>query len=338
MDRINKFNLLNNKISKLANYPYHSRVHLLKTLGSKTHPCYIKRDDELGFGITGSKLRKYLSLLTYLLEQQTEQALLIGGAYSNHITSLVQLLIENDIEPILFLLGNPDYALKGNLLLTSLMVPKDNIHWISRADWSLIDKTVEDYTKCHESKHLTIIPEGAFMAEALPGALTLAIDILKNEQELNIHFDHIFIDAGTGLSAMAIILAFAWLKNTVCVHVLLLADTAEFFLQKLNQVKNDFKKLLDISENDDFIINNFQLHFPTQGQSFGSTNQATFQHIAHIMRHEGIFTDPIYSAKLFYETNLLLKDNDLKGNTLLIHSGGGLTLLGFQDQLARTLL
>ena len=31
--------------------------------------CYVKRDDELGCGISGSKLRKYASLLPFLMNK-----------------------------------------------------------------------------------------------------------------------------------------------------------------------------------------------------------------------------------------------------------------------------
>jgi hypothetical protein len=37
------------------------------------------------------------------------------------------------------------------------------------------------------------VPEGAHLPESLPGALTLPLDILENERDNNITFDHIFI-------------------------------------------------------------------------------------------------------------------------------------------------
>ena len=53
-----------------------------------------------------------------------------------------------------------------------------------------------------------IVPEGSFCKEAIVGASTLALDILKNEKELGIEFDHVFVDSGTGMTAMSLIYAF----------------------------------------------------------------------------------------------------------------------------------
>jgi 1-aminocyclopropane-1-carboxylate deaminase len=58
-----------------------------------------------------------------------------------------------------------------------------------------------------------IVPEGAFCKDAIAGASTLALDIIRNESELNIEFDHIFVDSGTGLTAMSLISSFSVLKS-----------------------------------------------------------------------------------------------------------------------------
>lgn len=312
----------------------HSRIHLLKTFSGTTTSCYVKRDDELGFGISGSKLRKYSSLIPYLLKENYQEALIIGGAYSNNVLGLSQLLIENQIKPILFLLGDEAYKRHGNLLLTSLLVDDSQIHWIRRKDWNDVEEKAYEYAKNHDPK-VAIIPEGACMFASLPGALTLVLDILENEKQLQKPFTHLFIDAGTGLTAIAVILAFAWLNKKTKIHVLLLADTKEAFTKKLKQFQVMFEQLIEDQLNEEVLRQQFILYSPTVAPSFGAVNKTVLQTIKTIAREEGFFTDPIYSAKLFFEAKKIIREKAITGDILIIHAGGALTLMGFQEQLAK---
>ncbi|MBS0585698.1 MAG: 1-aminocyclopropane-1-carboxylate deaminase [Verrucomicrobia bacterium] len=308
-----------------------SRLHKLKTFSNDKRCSYVKRDDELGFGISGSKLRKYNSLLPYLIANRYEQALLIGTAYSNHILGLTQLLLENRIKPLLFLLGDPKLPPKGNLLLLSLLVEKENCHWLTRSEWPEVEVIAKRSQEESPLKTL-VVPEGASFDIALPGALTLAVDILENEKEMG-PFDHIFIDAGTGLSAIATILAFAFLEKKTVVHVVLLAGTKEAFLENLRRFHKSFEALLRVSLEEKTLFSQFRLYKSREASAFGSTNSTIFKEIGFLAKEEGFFTDPIYSAKLFLEASHILKEEEVEGNVLVIHSGGALTLMGFQKEL-----
>lgn len=310
---MDKQSLLKEKVSARVTHIPHSREHPLKTIKSR-----VKREDELGFGISGTKLRKYTSLIPHLINNSYQAAAIIGSAHSNHVLSISQTLIENDIKPVLFLLGNPKMKREGNLLLTSMLVPETEWHWIDRTDWPFVEKLAYE----HITKETLLIPEGACMPEALPGALTLAIDMLDTDN------DHIFMDAGTGLSAIATILAYAWLGKKTTLHILLLADNEQQFLNKLNHFQHVFEQFMGASIEGEL---RFKLYSSTLARSFGSVNQAVIDHIKFLACNEGFFTDPIYSAKLFWEANEIIKAQSLDGNILVIHSGGALTLMGFQQ-------
>lgn len=329
---MDKINYLKQKVTAITSYVPHSRIHALKTFTSPVAICKTKRDDELGFGISGSKLRKYTSLIPYLRSHSYQEAVVIGSAYSNHVLGFSQLLIESRIKPILFLLGDPKTKRQGNLLLTSLLVPESQWHWISRKDWPQVEKLATEYIR-NNPQATALIPEGACMDEALPGALTLALDILQNEQDDQLPFHHLFLDAGTGLSAIATVLAFAWLNKKTLLHILLLADEELQFLAKLKQFQHSFELFIGAELDWSLILTQFKLYQPTQARAFGSVNTATINHIKFLAREEGFFTDPIYSAKLFWEAKQIIEKQALTGTVLVVHSGGALTLMGFQKQL-----
>jgi len=311
-----------------TDYPCQSRVHTLNSYSNEDVSCYVKREDELGFGISGSKIRKYRTLIPYLIHHDVEGVVVIGSAYSNHVLGLSQLLIENQINTTYFLRGDPLRSKNGNSLLSALFMPKDKIRWFSKTDWKNVNAIAHSYAAKHPQK-IFVLPEGGSCSAAFPGTLTLPLDICKNETEQNFIFDHIFIDSGTGLMASALILGSNWLKKKATIHVVLMAEDESAFKNKLNEYREFFNSF--ISEKIE-ILENFKLYIPGL-KKFGQTNQMLFQFIADIAQTEGFLTDPIYSAKLFLEAKKIIAEKSLKGKILIIHCGGAITLTGFSNQL-----
>ncbi len=308
----------------------HSRLHSLKTIGNARLPCFVKRDDELGFGVSGTKYRKYVSLIPYVLEKGYQHAAVIGSAHSNNVLSIVQLLIENNIRPTLFLKQMHATTTVGNYLLTSLFVNPSQIHWLNEEEWPQAETIAATLPQTF------IIKEGACQPEALAGAMTLAMDLISSRQHDNIQ--HIFIDAGTGLSAIATILAFSYLSLDIRVHVLLLADNEEAFYSKLRTFASLFAADIGWHYEWQQLIARIFLYRPTSSKSFGATTPGHFKKIKEIARYEGFLTDPIYSVKLFMAMERIVLEKKLIGRCLIVHSGGGLALMGFQAQLNTALI
>ncbi len=329
-------NLINQFITKIktftySNFPYSSRIHLLNCFNAINKTVYVKRDDELGFGISGSKIRKYLSLIPYLLNNKYEIVVLKGGLQSNNILSAVQILIEHKIRPIILI---PEHKHKtkplGNHLFTRMFLNDDNIIYYSQDENEAILKYQEKMQAA--GKKVLILNEGANSKEALSGCLSLPYDILKNEEQEKTIFDHVFIDAGTGLMAAALILAFHFLQKKTTIHVLLVAGDAGYFEKNLNTHLKHFNEIFNSNIH---FPNNFIIYSPTNAKSFGSTNSKVFEYISENCKKNGFFLDPIYSAKLFFEGNIIITENKLTGNILLLHSGGAFSLAGFQNKLEK---
>lgn len=309
----------------IADLPRHSRIHPLQSFHTSPLQCYIKRDDELG--LMGSKMRKFSSLITYMLQKQIDEAVVIGGANSNHVLGITQLLIEKNIKPRLFLCESKQEKLKGNALLTKLLVPENQIQWIERQQWQRVHELALVYANEQPiGKKVFIIPEGGCMPEALPGALTLACDIIQNEKDLGSQFDHFFVDSGSGMMAIALILGLAFIQHPGHVHVVLIAGNQDEFLDKLKIHHQHLSSLME--KNCPWPVN-FSLSKPHQAKAFGATTAETFKTIQQMAQEEGVLCDPIYNAKLFGEAKRKILTENLVGKALIIQSGGTLSLLGF---------
>ncbi|WP_058500193.1 pyridoxal-phosphate dependent enzyme [Legionella gratiana] len=292
-----------------------SRVHRLNHFPEEGTVCYVKRDDELGCGISGSKLRKYASLLPFLMDQKIRHLIIIAGPQSNNLLAVLQLAREFQFKVTVFLLRPWKVELQGNYKLSRLFLEEQEIIWIDREDWPQVNELANNYLNTLNQSGF-VLCEGASVPEALKGASTLAEDIILNEHTLEVPFQHIFIDAGTGFSAAALVKRLAELSHQAQIHVLLLADDEALFHSKLNQWIG-------------LIPNNFSCFYPTTAKSFGSVNRTIKNEVCRLAREEGILADPIYAAKLFYESRKRIQTEQLKGNVLIIHSGGTLSMPAF---------
>eukprot|EP00742_Colponemidia_sp_Colp-10_P016471 GILJ01018877.1.p1 GENE.GILJ01018877.1~~GILJ01018877.1.p1 ORF type:complete len:331 (-),score=35.45 GILJ01018877.1:359-1321(-) len=301
-------------------------------------PVYVKRDDELGFGLSGSKFRKCRSLVASLKQKQIQVAAVIGGRYSNNVLGLSQLLIENGIRPVLFLKGvRADNAqAKGNLLLTKMFVGENDIQWIDPQQWTSVMHIAGRFVDEIGPRGF-LIPEGSSCSASLPGSLTLALDILRNQSEHQLDFSDIFVDAGTSFSAVSLILALSYLQHNSTVHVLPVAPTSkQDFDRILCGWKADFERLIGESC---VLPVNYVVHTPVSSASFGPTG-AAFDEVAFLARQEGFLTDPIYSAKLFSFLRTLSHSPScprIIGSPLVVHSGGAITLSGYNAELIKAL-
>lgn len=314
--------LLTKALNAIAqeDYPLHSRVHQLASLDS----CYIKREDELGCLLSGSKVRKYRSLVAALKQRGHKKVGLIGSQFSNHVLGLSSLLRENAIEPTLFLLEAKNPPSAGNALFIQLFAAKNNIRLIAREEWHLVHEIAS-------KSHLDcIIPEGGQVEDSVAGLTTLALDILHNETQTGLTFKEILIDSGTGLTAASLIAAYGFLNKEAHIHVMLAASTCDAFNQILKKVKQTLETITGMPIQH---MPRYTLHAPTCAKAFGSTNATIFNTIKSTAYSEGVLLDPIYSSKLYLLLQKLLAAKELSGPTLFIHSGGLFSLAGFQSQL-----
>ncbi|RUR08272.1 pyridoxal-phosphate dependent enzyme [Legionella sp. km772] len=292
-----------------------SRVHQLQSFSTPKFNCYVKRDDELSCGISGTKLRKYSSIVPFLVKEEVEHLIIIAGPQSNNLLAALQIARELQLKVTAFLLKPKHGLIQGNFKLSLMFLEEKDIVWIERSSWFEVELLALDYLKTQERCSF-ILNEGANVPQAMDGAMSLAWDIQRNEKELGFHFDYIFVDAGTGFAAAALINGLAQINHPALIHVLLLADQEEVFSVKLNQWINAYP-------------NNFRCFYPSTARAFGSINQTIKNEIKRLAKEEGVLSEPIYSAKLFYETRRYIKEYQLQGTGLIIHSGGLLTMTGF---------
>lgn len=310
-----------------------TRIHPLDTANGR--PFWIKREDELSSGISGSKLRKYASLIPYLKKKGVEHVAMIGGPNSNNLVGLAQLLRENDISQTAFVREAADAQLRGNALLLDMLLNEDEIRFITRGQWQAVETTARTYLDNLPIQKTHLLCEGCFGIEGLPGAMTLAADILRNEEESNLYFERIYIDCGTGLSALGLILGLACLSSSARpkreIVVTLIAESEEGFLQKLKKLTPSLAQEYGLELN---IRDHIRFIKPQLSPKFGSINKSLFEECRKIAQNTGLIMDPTYSVKHYHAATNDLSLNSIKKPSLFIFNGAALGVMGFQDKLS----
>lgn len=302
-----------------------SRIHKMQSID-----LYVKREDESGFAAGGSKIRKYSSLLP-IIRRSSLPVALVGSWHSNHILSLTKILTEEGIEKMLFLEKPKSASLEGNALFLSLLLKEREILSLDTVPFELSQDWITTQEERIGKKFFWIAPGGC-MPECFFGALTLAREITEQEESSEIEFGEIFVDAGTGLTASALIIGRTYLEKTVPVTVILLAGTKQEFVDRLRF----FTKIWEQETGESLATPNYRILSPITGKSFGPGNARVWDEIFRTGNEEGMFLDPVYTGKALLTVRELLKQENPR-NPLWIHSGGTLTLAGFQKKILQRL-
>lgn len=310
-----------------------TRVTHWRSLTTNGPHIFIKHEDECNFAITAGKSRKYASLLPWLQFNRIETVHLIGSANSNHIVAACQLLLQHGIKPVPVL--KKGHSKGSNQALLRLLVDENEWIIVPRSQWKSTvgafpfpQNSLQTQNPASRTK---VLAEGACDPAALPGAMTLAADILRNQVTLGIEFSDVFIDAGTCLSAAALGMGMAELGMEARLHITLMAETEVGFWERASVFDEWYTSIFQKPAQD--WKSKVFLHRPIFGASYGSVNAQVIAAIQKYARR-GLLTDPIYSAKhMSTAENIVEKSEFEMGNVLVVHSGGAQSLAGFEHLL-----
>lgn len=303
----------------------HSRMDRLVLPSGRL--LWIKRDDELGGPWGGSKARKLASLIPALQHRRVTDALLVGSHASNFVVAAASRLKVAGFDVHAWLRGPVTVRPGGQPPLIDWMLDPVRIHWVDRAQWPEVLSLAEAHGTAIQSlgRRPIVIPEGGAMAEALPGACTLGVELVDDLADFSKpEKPVIFLDAGTGFTAQAVLLAWGILG---CVEarfeIVLMAGSPEGFQSQLQHCLQSLATQIGLDES--ALISRlppFRLHQPPTARSFGSVNQAVRRTVADAARQTGILWDPIYGAKMWMVFREREKELQAHEIPVLVHSGG----------------
>ena len=301
--------------------PIHRLPRLSEELGVD---LWIKRDDLTGFAFGGNKGRKLEFLIAQALAERAEVVVTCGSAQSNFVRQLgaacacfglrcVAATMYLPHEPEM---GKPEEAFahdrSGNLFLDDLVgvvvriFPDDS--------WNKLFEHAEDLAVAeeHAGRRVYRVPVG--------GSSPLgAYSFVEAASELQPFpaFDTLVSPSSSGSTLAG--LAYA-LHGTSTRVVGISCDPEPENLDDLVRLTAGLDALLGLSKRMDRA--SFDLRFDFVGPGYGVPSSAGDAATTRLARREGLFLDPVYSAKAFAGLLALFEAGDIGGRILFWHTGG----------------
>ncbi|EJL92382.1 1-aminocyclopropane-1-carboxylate deaminase [Herbaspirillum sp. CF444] len=296
---------------------------------------FVKRDDLMALGGGGNKLRKLEFLLGAARAEGADTIVTIGGLQSNHarLTAAAAARVGLHCEIILgrqVPKTNDEYEHGGNVFLNKLFGARVEVAQAGIAPLERARERMAELAKSGRRPYL--VPTGGSTAIGSLGYVSCLYEILEQQEQLSVQFDHIVVANGSsgthaGLTAglrsagksPRIVQAFTTLFDDGASRKTT-AALAEAALGILGQQAS--------MPEDDILVDGSQ-----RGPGYGIPTEDMKNAVLALARSEGILLDPVYSGKAFAGMLSYIREGKFKpgANVLFIMTGGTPSIYAYRD-------
>lgn len=303
---------------------------------------FLKRDDLLGTGFGGNKLRKLEYILADAQKKNAKVIVASGSLQTNHGMLTALSASKVGLQCVLFLLieesGEEQY-LSGNLLLDDYIgcevvfvdvadIMEDPELTVSEKDQrsqKVLDEAVSRKMTAYMKEHQYVDEDVYYVRSAgsTPVGICGYVDCVKEiTEQTQMKFEYIFSGNGSGGTYGGILLGTKlYMPDTTAVGV---------GIEEMNPGKPQF--ILDLIAKTTALLGcsnpvgkeDIRILQNSVNLGYAIPDDETMHVIEKIARYEGVFLDPVYSGKIVNGALKYIKEQDLhqEANVLIIHSGG----------------
>ncbi|MCT4623966.1 MAG: pyridoxal-phosphate dependent enzyme [Schleiferiaceae bacterium] len=283
---------------------------------------WMKRDDQIHHVISGNKWRKLKYSVKEVRDKKYDGLLTFGGAFSNHIAATAHAGRVHGISTIGIIRG--EEADRANPTLTKALKDGMQLVPISREEYAR--KELEGFLEQLQAQYpgYLIVPEGGANRNGVLGCM----EILT---EVQLDFDVIACPLGTSTTfsgivasagATAEVLGFPALKGGGYLR----AHVNNF----LEELKSTPKQLSTFSPTQNWkLIEDY--HFG----GFAKMKEPLVRFMNAFWKETGIPLDPVYTAKMMFGLDEMIRKGHFKNGTklLTLHTGGLQGIAGMNKKL-----
>jgi len=298
--------------------------HRLDFLSEKSGvEIYCKRDDMTGFGFGGNKSRKLEFLVGEARETGCDTLVTCGGIQSNFCRLTATAGAVAGMSVHLILGGRIPSEATGNVLLDEMLGA--HIHYVSSARWGDWEAESERVMETLESRGRKVfkMPVGGSVPIGVTGYAAVFAEILKDQERLNVHFDHIIHASASGGTQAGLVVGkemTGWPGRVSGISVAFNRDEME---QTVYALAIETAGLLGGQVDREAVI----LDDRFIGDGYAIRTEAADEAIRVFARKEGVFLDHVYTGKAASALLDWLEKGRLKGQRVLfLHTGGQVEL------------
>ncbi len=324
----------------------------LKNLSSLTGvEIYMKREDLIGFGFGGNKIRKMEYLIVDVKHKGADTMLTWGGIQSNWCRAMSSVCRVYGIEPnlILFKRENLPEEMDGNFYLERLLGAK--IRFVEGSGKKLV--RMEDIKDVIEEEIFSLQKKGRRTYLAPIGAsypegsmevswggiayLDCFFELMAQSADCNFEPDWIVLATGSGGTQAGLIVGSKLANSRTKVLGISVSEKKEEFKEMISNIVKNIENYIQVDLNlkdEEIIINDEYL-----GEGYGILTKEVARSLITIAEVDGVFLDPVYTGKAMHGMlDLIGKGFIKKGEKVVfIHTGGLPALFPYRGSIERFL-
>ena len=309
---------------------------------------YIKRDDLLGIGLGGNKVRKLEYILGDALSKNADIVITSGGVQSNHVRLTIAAANKVGLKAIAVLVGSEPKRYTGNTLLDKVLGAEihfadiNNKEGLSTGELNrLLDEEGERLVQEIKSKYealgkiVYVIPGGGKMPPGIAGYINATSEIYAQLQEMRLNADYIVTGVGTASTIASLIIGEKLYNTGIKPIGILVTNTLGSAKAYAERVKTEIDGYLKhFGWNLDITLDDIRFFDAYAGEGYGLPSDDGLEAIKTLARSEGLIVDHIYTGKAFAGLlDLSKKEYFGDKNVILLHTGGSPALFDLDPDL-----
>ena len=309
--------------------PIQRLSRLEQSLGSAINGVriFVKRDDLMGLGGGGNKVRKLEFLLGEALSQGCDTFVTMGGMQSNHarLSAAAAALAGLACELVLTQLvprTDESYRHNGNQLLYGIFGAR--VHPLSSGENGLDFAKQRVEVLKNEGRRPYLVYSGGSSPVGCLGYAVCAVEIAGQERAIEGGFAHIIVPNGSSGTHAGLAAGFAAMKiNPARIRSYAVLTSAEKTQKITCDLSNSTLALIDPKES----INSSAIDVVGDqlGEGYGIPTSAMLSAVRTLAQTEGLLLDPVYSGKAFAGLLAAVRAGAYKpGDAVLFVMTGGL--------------
>lgn len=305
--------------------PLDELSRLSQTLGARV---LMKRDDLTGFALGGNKARKLEFLIADALAQNADIVVTGGGIQSNHIRTTAAAARKAGLGAVGVFFSSPSGEINGNLLLDEILGAR---LIYAHADKNETERAIEQ--ACDDlraqGRRPYLIPVGGSTPRGCV-AYMLAVQELQTQlRAQNIQPDAIVVTTGSCGTHAGILAGARFFGMATPVHGITVSRPADECRARIARLLDETAQFIGHAlpcADADIIVHDAYI-----GEAYAKITPQARSAIYETAQLEGIFLDPVYTAKTMAGMFDLIQRGTLRQNATIVfwHTGGAPGLFGY---------
>ncbi|HJN13141.1 MAG TPA: D-cysteine desulfhydrase family protein [Pirellulaceae bacterium] len=299
---------------------------------------FVKRDDCTGLGFGGNKVRQLEFYFGQALKEEADTVLITGAIQSNFVRAAAaaarRLGMECHIQLEERVPGvDALHRSSGNVLLSRILGAKLHSYPAGEdedgADANL-SEIAEQLRQGGSRPYIIPLGAGHDPLGAL-GYIDAAVELVTQLDRQSLRIDHLVVTSGSGATHAGILFGLRSLGSQIGVTGVCPRRDAQSQRRRIAGYAEKLTDMLGLDpgiEPDDLRLTDVSL-----APGYGQLNDETVKALQLTAQCEGLFLDPVYTAKTMAGLFHLVDQQEISGNVVFVHTGGQPALFGYGDAL-----